>query len=176
MHMGASGWRYHVDYDANIGAALERLRDEVFASGQYVKEEVEGAGLSEAEYRAQIDQEYSDQGVKDFLMEEWHEARDRPPITTPDELLAAQPESGTHSIIDMAAGVNPEPAAFAVAPLTPHQLEEFFGSERPTREAVDTWLDSGGDASVRDRWEGLYVVTHTDSVPTGITFAGASGD
>ena len=54
----------------------------------------------------------------------------------PDELLTAQPETGTHSIIDMAAGVSPEAAAFAVAPLTPHQLEEFFGTERPSHMPI----------------------------------------
>lgn len=35
--MGASGWKYYVPYQADIGQALQDLRNEVFRSGQYYK-------------------------------------------------------------------------------------------------------------------------------------------
>jgi hypothetical protein len=35
--MGASGWKYFVPYQADIGQALLDLRNEVFRSGQYYK-------------------------------------------------------------------------------------------------------------------------------------------
>ena len=33
--MGASGWKYFVPYQADIGKAFMELRDEVFARGDY---------------------------------------------------------------------------------------------------------------------------------------------
>ena len=35
--MGASGWKYVVPYQRDLGAALDSLRREVFAAGDYVK-------------------------------------------------------------------------------------------------------------------------------------------
>ena len=43
--MGASGWSYFVPYDADISAALQRLREEVFARGDYMY----GDGVTESE-------------------------------------------------------------------------------------------------------------------------------
>ena len=35
--MGASGWEYVVPYQRDLGAALDSLRREVFAAGDYVE-------------------------------------------------------------------------------------------------------------------------------------------
>jgi len=37
--MGASGWSYFVPYEADISAALQRLRADVFARGDYATAE-----------------------------------------------------------------------------------------------------------------------------------------
>lgn len=34
-HMGASFWSYFVPYQADLGAALQALREKVFAEGDY---------------------------------------------------------------------------------------------------------------------------------------------
>jgi hypothetical protein len=35
--VGASGWEYVVPYQDDLGAALDALRRQVFASGEYLK-------------------------------------------------------------------------------------------------------------------------------------------
>jgi hypothetical protein len=46
--MGASGWSYFVPYEADISVALQRLREDVFARGDYMY----GDGVTEDERKA----------------------------------------------------------------------------------------------------------------------------
>lgn len=110
-------------------------------------------------------------------LDEWdEEERDGAAPGSPDELLQGQPEDGTHSIIDMCEGVSTQPSAFTVSPLTPTQLQEAFGTNRPTLAAVTAWLDHTDISAVRRRWEGLYVVAWDGAHPSDIIFAAFSGD
>jgi hypothetical protein len=98
-------------------------------------------------------------------------------LTDPDSALAAQPYSGTHSIIDKAGGVAEEVTPFAVAPLTPEQVREAFGTATPTGPQIAEWAERGGEGAYRERWEGAYLVGHrADGTPVTLHFVGASGD
>jgi hypothetical protein len=46
--MGATGWKYFVPYEADISAALQRLREDVFARGDYDSGPSEGELLAAA--------------------------------------------------------------------------------------------------------------------------------
>src|SRR5204863_9878348 len=50
--MGATGWSYFVPYEADISAALKRLRDNVFERGDYVY----GDGITEDQRKAVLEQ------------------------------------------------------------------------------------------------------------------------
>lgn len=152
--MGASGWYYAVPYHDDVAAALEELRASTFAAGDYYRD----------------DEDDLDDGP-----EATENRRAQP--TSPDELLAAQADSGTHSIIDIDAGISDHPRMGTVSPLTAAQLRSLFGTTEPTAEQVRAWAEEGGYAQLRRRWEGVYLVsydaTHT---PDLLHFAGFSGD
>jgi hypothetical protein len=93
----------------------------------------------------------------------------------PDSLLASQPHSGTHSIIDI-RGVSAEPAAFTVSPLTDEQTLAFFRTLTPTPDQVVEWMKSFDPYPIRDRWQGIYAISYVDGRPAQIHFTGFSGD
>ena len=120
--MGASGWAYSVPYQQDIAGALEQLRAEVYARGAYYEQPPDPAQLmTEDEFRASLDLDNDRDGIQQFMLEEWLKARSRPAAVDPDTLLASQPDSGTHSIIDICDGVAEQPCLFAAAPLTAEQ-------------------------------------------------------
>ncbi len=103
-----------------------------------------------AEYRAQLEQSGSPQDLIEFLVDEFEAALKRPPVTDADSTLANQPENGTHSIIDIVAGVSAVPRLFTV-PLGPEQLRNEFGTERPdvdTAAVLRYDLNGADDVSV----------------------------
>lgn len=190
--MGASGWRYEVAWEPDVAAALQRLRQDVFASGGYYREDPDGGYLdemlggggrsrmSEAEFEATLDPDDEDRGINDALREVWRQAQggaNHAPPSTPEELLAAQPHSGTHSIIDIARGVSPTPAWSTASPLTAEQLTAAFGTLTPSTPQVRSWLEGYPEGGLRDRWQALYVISYgPDGTPHRLHFAGFSGD
>jgi hypothetical protein len=76
----------------------------------------------------------------------------------------------------MCDGVSAEPAAFTVSPLTDEQLFAFFGTRTPTPDQVAAWIKSFDLSSIRERWQGIYVVGYVDGRPEQIHFTGFSGD
>jgi hypothetical protein len=176
--MGASGWHYLVPHQDDVANALAELRQAVYDSGDFYREEPDPSpALTEEQFVAQLDPAHDAMGLNEALLEGWREAQQRPRPVDPDTLLASQPDSGTHSIIDMAGGVSAQPVRLTVSPLTPEQLRESFGTTEPTREQALAWAQRGGYTSYRTRWEGVYVLTFTtDGKPDQILFAGYSGD
>jgi hypothetical protein len=133
--------------------------------------------LSETEFIAQLRPEEEESGINEFLLEEWRMAQRRPTPSDPDTLLASQPDSGTHSIIDMCRGVSVEPAMFTVSPLTPAELVDLFGTATPSTEQVTAWVDHTGGHGERKGWVGLYLISYAaDGSPENLHFAGFSGD
>jgi hypothetical protein len=173
--MGASGWHYTVDYQADVNAALQELRWDVYARGEYYKEQPgQDLDMTEAEFRASLGEPAEDDdGQYEFLVEDWLDRKSRPVPVDPDTLLAAQADSGTHSIIDMGNGVSARPQFATVSPLTGDGLMHAFGTETPSAEQVQAWIVRCGD---RERWVGTYVVSYRDGAPHQLHFCGFSGD
>jgi hypothetical protein len=132
--MGADGWNYLVPYQPDINAALQELRQQEFAAGNYTL-------LNPLVYRDMTFAEWvetPDETIDDYSEEELATFRaeyDRyQAFTTPaniEELLWYNGAEGVGNIIDM-EGVAAEPTICAVAPLTSAQLVVLFGTERPT--------------------------------------------
>ena len=108
--MGASGWEYVVPYQADLGAALDALRRQVFASGEYLKPDYYGDAFADLPEPASVD---------DLAQERY------------GEFMGT---SGTHSIIDVWAVV---PVDFAgaqfgmIRPLSEDECVGLFGVMQP---------------------------------------------
>ena len=138
--MGATAWIYFVPHEPDVGAALARLRRDVFARGEYFK----------------VD--------------------DRTPASI-EQLLEANAESGTHSILDIT-----HTAEFselrAATPMTKRRLLKYFGTTVPTRSQATAFTrsDETPGEEVR-RWQAVYFVVHDEAgMPMEYVFVGASGD
>jgi hypothetical protein len=132
--MGAEPYEYFVPYERNIQAALDKLREHVFASGEF-----NGAEFNPA---------------------------------TPEEALEMADADGTASILDIQR-IADHPDYFCAAPLSPKELNQYFGTDKPTRKDVqhsDEFWDS------LDRGQARYVVLYQGGQPTELYFAGYSFD
>jgi len=151
----SSEWSYWVPYDSDISAALQRLRGEIFAEGNY----------------ATADSVLS---VGSRLIVPPSDPRPKP--ATIQELLEREGKSGTHSILDMTC-ISATPKRKAISPFPDSLLKEYFGSATPAPSNVQEVYDFGSlEKFVTTRWRGIYLVAYFDGKPSDIFFAGCSGD
>lgn len=98
---------------------------------------------------------------------------------SPEHALRLNDTEGTHSIIDIQK-VAPFPSSScelgAVCPLSPAALVELFGTQRPSRAAVEALAQDKRLLSRLQRWSGVYVVVYEGSSPKWLYFTGYSGD
>jgi hypothetical protein len=148
--VGASGWSYYVEYQPDLGRALDELRTKVFEEGDYWWAEP---------YEFE-------KSAKDFP--------NRP--RTEEELWSSESvrESGTHSILDMhkmvRAGEKPDYST--VEPVSAEEALRCAGVTTLTRAHVEKI-----DELARQRWFGRCAVLHDDEgKPSEIYFWGFSGD
>lgn len=198
--MGATGWSYFVPYEVDASAALRRLREDVFARGDYIW----GDGLSDEQRKAILEQARPE--MEPWMRKVREEAAkleepfrplylqgaekirgqilgDAPVPQKPkrkpktiEQLLELQAESGTHSILDIAS-ISPEPQNGAISPFPRSRLIEFFCSETPSHADIEEAHDSGSlEAFVSERWQGIYVIAYRDASPAEMFFAGCSGE
>jgi hypothetical protein len=132
--MGAEPYEYYVSYESDVQAALEKLRSQVFASGEY-----RGAEFAPS---------------------------------TPEEALEMMDADGTASILDIQQ-IAPHPDFCRAAPFTPAELQEYFGTDRPTRRDL---LENDFFWDVLERGQARYVVLNEDDQPAELYFAGYSFD
>jgi len=192
-----------VAYETEVSAALQKLRQEVFARGEYVfgdglpEDQIE-ASMTRArpEFEAQAKEllaKADDPSQPEHLRAAFREfaenlkemanykagaaaRRTKRKPKTIDELLDVQAESGTHSILDI-VGISREPKFGHVRPFPREKLVEFFGSETPSRAAIEEAHDSDSlEDFVSERWEGVYIIAYRDGSPSEIFFGGCSGD
>ena len=150
-----SEWSYWVDYDPDISAALQRLRQDVFQRGDYVS----------------VDS-VIDAGSRLIIPT----SRPRPKPATIEELLEQEGDSGTHSILDITS-ISPKPKRRAISPFPRSLLLEYFHSETPSPSEIGDVYEFGSlEKFVTKRWQGIYIVAHFDGKPSDIFFAGCSGD
>ncbi|MET8150182.1 hypothetical protein ACIBSW_24185 [Actinoplanes sp. NPDC049668] len=132
--MGASEWSRKVPYQADLAAALRQARDDAYREGDYYRVEPDPRArrIGEQEYIAAEVAAMRETWVEVFGEENagdpddemarvaWRAAQIE--VTGPDSLLASQPFSGTHSVIDM-TGVADRPDGGKVAPLPADELD-----------------------------------------------------
>jgi hypothetical protein len=155
--MGASGWEYVVPYQQDLGAALDALRHQVFASGEYVKPSYYGDVFDLPE-PGQLEDLMQDERYGEFMG-----------------------TSGTHSIIDVWSVI---PADFdgedfgTIRPLSDAECAELFGAARPSRADYEPLADSVQlhDYVTGGRWTGRAAVLWANGAPADIVFWGYSGD
>jgi hypothetical protein len=181
--MGATGWNYTTPYDPDPEAALQRLREDTFAAGDYLPlggilrfpRDRDLPPATPLKFRLVMAVFRAVSRISVAI--HWFARGGRMPRTI-DELLAMSGENGTHSILDITHTAD-IPEFGAATPLTRHRLLKFFGSLTPTRAQVDA-ASSGPngrpDEGVR-RWEAVYFVVHDETgIPLEYVFVGASGD
>jgi hypothetical protein len=89
-----------------------------------------------------------------------------------EEALEIADADGTGSILDIQR-VSDEPDFCCAAPFSDDELKTYFGSDNPTRSAIE---------SSEDYWEHLergqarYAIAYADGKPSEIYFAGYSFD
>jgi hypothetical protein len=147
--MGGHPWFYFVDYEPDINAALQKLRQREFLAGRY------NPVVWFPEFP--IGPQSPAPGAQHGSIEEAIEEADA---------------DGTRSILDMEK-VSDAPDYSAVAPLPEDVLIELFGTNKPTHEMVE-----GSDDLYEylERGQGVYIVVYSDDQPSEIFFAGYSFD
>lgn len=128
--------------------------------------------MSEEEYVAWGMDQVSGGADPDQFRQAWRAAHIV--VTGPDSLLASQPESGTHSVIDM-THVADRPGFGAVAPAPAELLHEVFGTTQPTVAAIQNAIEENRIYGFRS-WHGMYLIGYRDGEPDEIFFVGYSGD
>jgi hypothetical protein len=155
--MGASGWEYVVPYQQDLSAALDALRWQVFAAGDYVTPGSYGEVFDLPE----------PSGVQD--------------LTEDEQYWEFMGTSGTHSIIDIQSVV---PADFdgddfgTIRPLSDAECAALFGTARPSRADYETLAGSERlhDYVTGGRWTGRATVLWVGRALAEIVFWGYSGD
>lgn len=195
--MGATGWEYFVPYQADVAAALQRLREGIFAKGSYLS----GVGITRPDMEATLkvcgadtesvlqrlaaqasDPELPPETRKKFaaLVRQLKQLEDSnaslPKPKTVEELLERQSASGTHSILDIVR-VSDTPEFGAVNSLPTSRLIEIFGTEKLSRAQIERKHEEGAlEEFVREPWQGFDIVVYLEGLPDEIFFAGCSGD
>lgn len=147
--MGAHPYWYVVQHEADINAALQKLRQREFEAGRY-------------------------NPVMPFINFPLSENAPAPgrQHDSMEEAMEDADADGTRSILDiMSVGAAPD---FCVAaPLPDDVLSGLYGTPRPTRAMVEGNLAFLDDL---DRGHAVYVVLYRDDQPDEILFAGYSFD
>ena len=147
--MGAHPYYYFVEYQEDVEAALQELRQREFEAGRYNPV----------------------QPFPDFPV------GPDSPAPGPDhisiyEATEVADADGTRSILDIES-ISDEPDFCRASPLSEDQLEQFFGTTRPTREMIFENTDFFQDV---ERGHCIYITIYKNGRPSEIYFAGYSFD
>jgi hypothetical protein len=148
--MGGHPWFYFVDYEPDVNAALQRLRQQEFQAGRY------NPAIWFPEFP--VGPQSPSPGAQHRSIA---------------GALRAAGESGTRSILDMER-VAAAPSYRAVAPLAREDLQRLFGTDRPTHDLVAN-SDELFEA-LEERGQGVYIIVYKGNQPEEIFFAGYSFD
>lgn len=171
--MGASGWQYFVPYDRDIAAALHRLRAEVFAARNYFKGSSRRA--AKAKTIAEAIALAAEDGTHSIL--DVNRVRDTPAPQPMLQWMVERNAAGEEPDgAELNARLQAEIAAHgAVSPLAPAVLLKLFGTERPTRAAIEE--REYELATLCPRNAGVYLIAFDErGAPVELFFFGISGD
>lgn len=169
--MGADGWTYFVSYQPDLNAALHTLQQHLFAQGDYLLRDYSDLTLEQMlppDYR-----EWMDEDELATYRATYERLHNGPTPQTLEELREWNGEEGIGSILDM-THVGEDGAFGCIAPATPDELAELFGTVHPTHEQA--FAASDACMGLRESWQGIAVVVYRGGVPDEIFFAGYSGD
>jgi hypothetical protein len=147
--MGGHPWFYFVDYEPDVNAALQTLRNQEFQAGRY------NPAVWFPEFP--VGPQSPSPGAQHRSIA---------------AALRASGESGTLSILDMER-VATAPTYHAVAPLASTDLRRLFGTDRPTHDVV---ANSDELFEMLERGQGVYIIIYKSNQPDEIFFAGYSFD
>ena len=147
--MGAHPYYYFVEYQPDVGAALQALRQREFQAGRY------NPVVAFPEFP--VGSRAPAQGCGHASIELARHAADA---------------DCTRSILDLHF-VSDEPEFCAVSPLSDFELKKHFGTTQPTHEMVERNMAFFTDI---DRGQGIYIVIYKQNKPSEIFFAGYSFD
>jgi len=149
--MGGEPYWYYVKYEADINAALQKLRALEFKAGRYTPV------IQFPSKLFPLGPNSPAPGAKHASIE---------------AALQASGESGSRSILDLYR-VAATPDFGAVRPMSEKVLMNIYGTTRPTRKMVEDNMEFLEDV---DRGQGVYIIFYKDDKPDGICFAGYSFD
>jgi hypothetical protein len=152
--MGANAWSYLVDYQPDINAALQALRQREFEAGRY------SPAIDYAEFPIRSDHPGS--GAKHASIEAALEAADA---------------DGTQTILDIRE-ISKERLPGTASPLEPLELLNVFGTEMPTVDMVEDEDEVPGEIFdfIGGRGQSVYIILHKDGQPKKLLFVGYSYD
>jgi hypothetical protein len=105
-----------------------------------------------------------------FESKKFNRAELDPP--TPEAALELAGADGTRSILDISR-ISATPDFFCASPLSPQELEQYFGTQKPTRETVQKCFDFWEDI---ERGMARYIILYEGDVPKELFFVGYSFD
>lgn len=174
--MGSFPYYYFTKYQPDINSALQALRQQEFRAGRY------------------------DPAMNSYDPKMWMFGFNFPPTADSpapgaqhdsiEEALEDAGESGTGSILDI-QGISNTPEISKACACTNEELQEMFGTNKPSRRMIEEGLAVSGkpgkwddDAIERqgeffetiDSGEGRYIVVYENDEPTEIFFVGFSLD
>jgi len=168
--MGKSGWRYFVPFQPDIQAALDGLRADVFRRRDFVASR-RAARANTIDEAVRLAGEDGTHSILDVAVV------GEQPVETPYwtwlilSRRAGKQPSDEECRARQLADLRERRGRAELVPLSGPQLVEYFGTDRPTRAAVETTLAGLPPANC------FYVVVHDDQGrPSELCFAGCSGD
>jgi hypothetical protein len=193
MSAWPTSWSYFVPYQEDISAALQRLREDVFARWEYLDLDFINSPV-DWEAAARQHREFADSPEVSQEARQWHlqeaerykrlhekEVTGSKPTPPPqprtiEDLLEEQEDNGTHSILDITS-VSARPKFGAVSPFPSSELVEYFDTDKPSRAVIEDRYEWGSlDKFTSKPYQGIYIIAYRDDKPEEIFFAGCSGD
>ncbi len=147
--MGAHPYYYFVEYQPDVEAALQDLRQREFEAGRY--------NPVQPFPRFPIHHNSAAPGAQHVSIDEAREAAD---------------EEGTRSILDIEA-ISEEQDFSVAAPLSTEGLQGYFGTVQPTKEMISRKLAFLGSV---ERGHCIYITVFEDGQPSELFFGGYSFD
>ena len=147
--MGAHPYYYYVEYQPDIEASLQDLRQREFEAGRY--------NPAQPFPRFPIDLDSPSPGAQ-------HESI--------YEAVEEAAEDGTRSILDIET-VSDWPDFGVASPMSEEDLQQYFGTEQPTKEMVSRKL---GFLSSVQRGHCVYFTVFEAGQPSELFFGGYSFD